>query len=171
MIEIRPEKKGDIPAVRVVNERAFEQPIEADIVDRLRQDCESFLSFVAVDKKNVVGHIFFSPVTVEIESGKVSGMGLAPMAVLPECQRQRIGSALVEHGLAALRQQKCPFVVVLGHPEYYPRFGFRPASQYGLKSQWPGVPDEAFMVIVFDQAVMKDIKGIARYREEFDAAV
>ncbi|MHC4116836.1 MAG: GNAT family N-acetyltransferase [Planctomycetota bacterium] len=171
MIHIRLEKAEDIPSVRIVNKQAFEQPAEAHIVDKLRLSCPEALSLVAVDGDHVVGHIFFTPATVDTGSGTVEGMGLAPMAVLPERQREGIGSALVERGLEILRERGCPFVIVLGHSEYYPRFGFEPASKYGLKCQWEGVPDEAFMVIIFDEARMEGVSGVARYRDEFDEAM
>ncbi len=93
------------------------------------------------------------------------------MAVLPSHQRRGIGSQLVRHGLGYLRHSGSPFVIVLGHPEYYPRFGFELASRYRLRCQWEGVPDEAFMVVVFDRALLPEGGGIARYREEFDEAM
>jgi putative acetyltransferase len=98
-------------------------------------------------------------------------MGLAPMAVLPSHQRKGIGSRLVRHGLDHLRQSGCPFVIVLGHPEFYPRFGFEPASTYRLVSQWEGVPDAAFMVAVLDPGALPKKGGTARYRDEFDDAM
>ena len=93
------------------------------------------------------------------------------MAVLPDYQRKGVGTALVKHGLGTLRNQGCPYVVVLGHPDYYPRFGFEPASRYGFNSQWEGIPDEAFMIVVFDRNVMSGAHGVARYRDEFDEAM
>ena len=92
------------------------------------------------------------------------------MAVLPERQRQGIGSELVETGLAELRERDCPFVIVLGHPEYYPRFGFEPASRHGIKCEWE-VPDEAFMILVLDEVRMPEAGGRARYRAEFSEAM
>src|SRR5437879_13678113 len=94
-------------------------------------------------------------------------MGLGPMAVLPEHQRQGVGSRLVRRGLDILRERGCPFVVVVGHPEYYPRFGFEPASRHGLASQWEGVPDAAFMVLVLDAPALTGVAGGAEDREEF----
>ena len=91
------------------------------------------------------------------------------MAVRPDRQRQGVGSQLVRDSLAVLRARGCPFVVVVGHPEYYPRFGFQPASAYGLASQWDAVPDEAFMALVLDAHAMDGVSGVARYRDEFDA--
>jgi len=122
---------------------------------------------VAEDRA-VVGHILFTPVVVESAQRLVVGMGLAPMAVLPECQRQGVGSRLVRQGLDILGKSGCPFVVVVGHPEYYPRFGFEPASKHGLTSQWEGVPDAAFMVLILDEHTMAGVSGVARYRKEFD---
>lgn len=171
MISIRSEETGDIAAVREVNERAFGQPAEADIVDNIRKACGDALSLVAVREGQVVGHILFSPATIETNDGVVKGMGLAPMAVLPEYQRQGIGEKMGESGLASLREQACAFVIVVGHPEYYPRFGFEPASNHGIRCQWEGVPDEAFMILVLDEPRMKGVSGVARYRDEFDAGM
>jgi putative acetyltransferase len=144
MITVRLEQSEDITAVRMVNETAFGQSQEAKIVDAIRATCRDAVSFVALSDGQIVGHIFFSPVVVTCTDRKVSGMGLAPMAVLPAHQYQGIGSRLVRAGLEILRQRSCPYVVVLGHPEYYPRFGFVPASRHGIVCQWEGVPDGAF---------------------------
>ena len=167
MITIRPERSEDASRVRYINELAFGQPAEADLVERLRQACTDSLSLVAEDDA-VVGHILFTPVVVESAGRRVLGMGLAPMAVLPNRQRQGIGSQLVRRGLDILRERDCPFVVVVGHPEYYPRFGFDPASTHGLTSQWEGIPDAAFMVLVLDVRAMAGVSGVAKYREEFN---
>jgi putative acetyltransferase len=137
-------------------------------VDGIREACAEALSLVAVREGQVVGHILFSPATIETGDGVVQGMGLAPVAVLPEFQRRGIGGKLVESGLDSLREQACPFVIVVGHPEYYPRFGFKPASGHGLKCQWEGVPDPAFMIVVLDESRMKGVSGTARYRSELD---
>lgn len=171
MIEIRPEEPGDIAAIHAINKNAFGQPTEADLVDLLRVACPDAVSLVAVEDDQVLGHIFFSPVTITAETGATQGMGLAPMAVVPERQRHGIGSRLVEAGLQILREQFCPFVIVLGHPEYYPRFGFVPASQHGLTCQWEGVPDDVFMVLICDEAFMAGVSGVARYRAQFDKAM
>jgi len=137
----------------------------------LRDVCPDVLSLVAESDGEIVGHILFSPVTVEGGSRSRQGMGLAPMAVTPDRQRQGIGSALVTAGLQMLREQGCPFIIVLGHPDFYPRFGFVPAFRHGLRCQWEGVPDAAFMVLVLDEATMAGVRGVARYRDEFDAAM
>ena len=170
MIEIRAELPEDAEAVREVNCRAFGQPEEADLVDRLRRGCEELVSLVAVVQNEVVGHILFTPATVEGDGRTVSGMGLAPMAVLPERQRRGIGSELVRSGIDRLKGRGCPFVIVLGHAGYYPRFGFVPAGRHGIRSEWD-VPEEAFMILVLDESRMHGLSGVARYRPEFAEAM
>ena len=171
MIKIRLERPGEVLAIRDVNEKAFGEPLEADIIDKIRANCINTLSLVAVNCDDIVGHILFSPAVIDTEQGVIKGMGLAPMAVLPEYQKQGIGSKLVNEGFKMLREMLCPFVIVLGHPGYYPRFGFERASDYGLKSQWEEVPQEAFMIKFFDETIKPYVSGIGRYRDEFDEAM
>lgn len=170
VMTIRGERPEDASRVRHVNEAAFGRPAEADLVERLRRACQDSLSLVAEDAA-VVGHILFTPVVVESPGRRVLGMGLAPLAVLPDRQRRGVGSQLVRRGLNLLRERGCPFIVVVGHPEYYPRFGFEPASTRGLASQWEGVGDPAFMVLVLDVPGMAGVSGVAMYREEFNQFV
>jgi len=170
MICIREERPDDIEVIRRLNEKAFVQPAEANIVERLRENCPNLLSLVAIQADQIVGHLLFSTIRIEGDGKSMQGMGLAPMAVLPEFQRRGIGSLLVQMGLEILENRSCPFVIVLGHPEYYPRFGFERASLYGIRCQWKGVPDEAFMIRILDREEMKSASGVARYRREFDEA-
>ena len=93
------------------------------------------------------------------------------MAVHPEYQNKGIGSLLVEEGIKRLKETSCPFIIVLGHEKYYPRFGFETASKYGIKPQWEGVPDEAFMIMINDKEKMAGASGVAKYRKEFDEAM
>jgi len=167
-IAIRAEQPEDRAAVRRTNEAAFGGQEEAEIVDMLRDSCGDLLSLVATADEQLVGYILFSPVTIEGVELHPGGMGLAPMAVLPDYQRRGIGSRLVRAGLERLQSSSIPFVVVLGHPDYYPRFGFRPASRYGIQCQWPGVPDTAFMILVLDETALRSVSGVVRYRDEFD---
>jgi putative acetyltransferase len=171
MITIRKEQRGDEEQIRLVNTCAFGQPAEADIVDTLRKACPEGVSLVAVREVKIVGHILFTPAVIEAKEQEIRGMGLAPMSVQPEFQRQGIGAKLVRAGLDEMRKARQPFVIVLGHPEYYPRFGFARASRYGIVSQYDNVPDEAFMILVLDRVALKGASGIAKYRAEFDAAV
>ncbi len=171
MIIIRPEIINDIEQIRQVNLAAFGLPAEANIVNKIRVRCSDIVSLVAEDAGVVVGHILFSPVLIKSQDIAVNGMGLAPMAVLPNRQRQGIGSMLVRAGLKILRDRACPFVTVLGHSKFYPKFGFELASKYDVTSQWPGVPDEAFMILLFDHTLFSNIKGVAWYMEEFNEAI
>jgi putative acetyltransferase len=161
-IEIRDEGPGDVAAIRRVNVEAFGQDEEAGIVDALRANGAVTLSLVATEDGAVVGHIMFSPVDV----GTMRGVGLGPMSVLPTHQRQGIGSQLVHAGVARLRRARCPFIVLIGHPGFYPRFGFKPAAAYGLTCQWD-VPVDAFMVALLDPGVERALRGVAQYRQEF----
>lgn len=167
MIVVREEQAGDVAAIRVVHERAFPQHAEADLVDTLRANGAVTLSLVAVLDDAVVGHILFSPATIEGEHGVAPAVGLAPMAVLPEHQRQGIGSALVAAGLAQLRASEHGLVIVLGHPEYYPRFGFEPARRLGITCTFD-VPDEVFMAQELRRGACLAGGGLARYRPELD---
>ena len=166
MVTIREERAGDIAAIRAVNETAFGRPQEVELIDALRKNHGVLLSLVATLHGQMVGHIIYSPVTVGVEGKSVIGAGLGPMAVLPEFQRRGIGGKLIEAGNRKLHERGCPFIVVLGHPEYYPRFGFKAAAVYGLKCQWD-VPADVFMVIVTHRTKMTGISGVVRYRPEF----
>src|SRR5262249_48789511 len=148
-------------------EEAFGRPGEARLVDLLRGRDGMLLSLVATVDDRVVGHILFTHVRLEAPAAVLEGAGLGPMAVLPAFQRSGVGSRLVADGVARLRARGCPFVVVLGHPEYYPRFGFVPASRHGVDCQW-SVPDEAFMILPLDPLRLEGVSGVARYRDEFD---
>jgi putative acetyltransferase len=123
-ILIRPETVGDIPAINRINTLAFNRKNEAQLVDTLRRENAVILSLVAVSEGQIVGHILFSPVLVTHDDSQWQAAGLGPMAVLPEFQNQGIGSALIRSGLDELKQHGHDVVIVLGHPEYYPRFGF-----------------------------------------------
>jgi len=165
LIEIREERPDDVAAVRELNRRAFGQDQESNIVDALRANGAALLSLVATLNDRVVGHIMYSPVSV---GGNVKGAALGPMAVIPERQRLGIGSKLIEAGNQNLKNADCPFIIVVGHANYYPRFGFRPASEHGIKCEWD-VPDDVFMLLVLDQVKMEGVSGLAKYRDEFSS--
>lgn len=165
---IRQEQPGDASNIRGVHERAFGGSSEAAIVDAVRGSAGA-VSLVATIDDRIVGHILFTPVDVDGLAPGVPAVGLAPLAVLPERQRQGVGSALVLAGLDACRSRGCGLVVVLGHPDYYPRFGFVPASTAGLACEYP-VPAEAFMVLELQAGALGHARGIVRYRPEFSEA-
>lgn len=166
-IEIRKEQPEDAEAIRNVNDRAFRQSQEGQIIDRLRSACDELLSLVALIDKRVVGHILFTPATIE-GFRAVRGLALAPMAVLPEFQHRGIGTKLITEALTIIRASPCPFVVVLGHADYYTRFGFQRASERRLECPWRDVPDDAFMVLILNETLMAGVTGVVRYRAEFD---
>lgn len=166
-VSIRDEQPGDAPGIRLLLEAAFPSSVEADLVDRLRVSCPGQVSLVALEAGRIVGHILFTPVVIEAGAEPINGFGLAPMAVLPQYQRRGVGSALARAGIERLREAGCPFIVLVGHTEYYPRFGFVPASRHGVRCQWDQVPDEVFMILVLDSAAPIPA-GTARYRPEFD---
>ena len=164
-VTIRPERAGDIDAIREINDRAFEGRLEGRIVDALRPAGE-LISLVATAADRVVGHIAFTPVAVEPPIPGVRVAGLAPMAVLPELQRRGIGGQLVHAGLEACRRSGYGAIVVVGHADYYPRFGFVPAHTRGLKYEAP-VPDDVFMVLELEPGAIAGASGVVRFRPEF----
>lgn len=165
MTEIREEQPGDVAPIRAVNISAFGRDREANIVDALRANNAIVLSLVATRNRETVGHILYSPITI----ADVTAAALGPMAVVPECQREGVGSALVWAGQQMLRKRGCPLVVVVGHPAFYPRFGFEAARQHGIFSEWQ-VPDDVFMVAMLRQAEAP-VKGLAKYRPEFSTVL
>lgn len=160
----RAETEADVPGVREVEVAAFPTPEEADLVDALRASSAwlpglSIVSADAAEPTRVVGHALLtrchvsaSPHPVDdVDDAAEPALALAPCAVLPEHQRSGAGSAAIEAALVAAREQGERLVLVLGHPEYYPRFGFVPASRYGIRAPMD-VPDEAMMALPLDDA-------------------
>ncbi len=167
MASIRTEQSTDLAAIRQVNIAAFGSAHEANLVDCLRSSIE-ILSLVAVELDRIVGHICFSPITIAGESDRdLNLLGLAPLAVLPDYQRQGIGSLLVRQGLAECTRLGCQAVFVLGNPAYYGRFGFTPARHPGLQCEFL-VPDDAFMVLELVGGGLNDRAGTVKYAAAFD---
>jgi len=165
-VQVRHERHGDEDAIARLNDEAFGQRTESRIIAAVRQAGRAAISLVAVDDSAIVGHILFTPVTIDSPGPQISALGLGPMAVLPEFQRRGIGSRLVEAGLDACGLTPCQVVAVIGHPEYYPRFGFRPGVTYGLRSEF-AVPEDVFMIAELTADALKGRKGIVRYTPEF----
>jgi putative acetyltransferase len=164
-MRIRPERPADVPGIRAVNLAAFETSTEADLVDALRGQADPIVSLVAEDGEAIVGHILFSPVRL-MAYPNLRIAGLAPMAVLPARQRQGIGSTLIHEGLERCRRLGFGAVIVLGHAEYYPRFGFTAASRFGLKCEYD-VPEDVFMALELDQGILQGKSGTIRYHPAF----
>ena len=166
MLTLRGETPEDIPAIHHIHTAAFGRPNEAALVDALRQNNALTISLVAVQDGRLVGHIACSPVTITSSTAAIEALGLAPMAVLPAYQRRGIGSQLVETGLTACHHTPYGVVVVLGHPHFYPRFGFTPAKPLGI--MWEhDAPEEAFMVKGIQAGALAQTRGVVKYRPEF----
>jgi putative acetyltransferase len=175
-VRVRIEAPGDEPGVRRVNLAAFTGPEEADIVDRIRREApEGWHSLVAVGAPGgpadgiVVGHLLLSPCPVEAADGTRVAVVLAigPVAVLPELQDRGIGSALMGAAMGLAIARGAPALVLLGHPAYYPRFGFGSARDLGLLPPADAWPDAAWMARLLP-AWTDAMRGTVRYPEAFE---
>lgn len=173
MIKVRKETTDDHDAIRMLTVDAFANSEfghngEAELIDAIRDTSAKQLSLVACSDRDIVGHILFTPVTIRTSQHDVHGMGLAPMSVAPQCQKTGIGSLLVANGLERLLSDVCRFVVVLGHPNYYPRFGFQPAEPFEIFHGFSGIPQDVFFIRSISINTMKQIPGgRAYYLPEF----
>jgi putative acetyltransferase len=166
-VAIRPETGQDQKAIWSVNRAAFEGDAEANLVDALRDGGFVEVSLVAEVDREIVGHILFSRVAITTNFGTVDVLSLAPMVVLPSYQRQGIGSRLVEAGVEACREAGHRIVVVLGHPEFYPRFGFSSALAEPLQSPFGG--GEAWMALELVPGSLEGVEGRVEYSPPFTA--
>lgn len=169
---VRQETKADIDAVRKLNKKAFKGKDESKLVDALREE-DGFipeLSLVAQKAGAVVGHILFSPIEIKEGETSVAALALAPMAVLPDLQEQGIGSALVKSGLAEAARLGHKIVVVVGHPEYYPRFGFLKAGEKGLTLPFECEAD-VFMVLELVPGALDGVRGEIVYPKPFHEVI
>jgi predicted N-acetyltransferase YhbS len=167
---VRPEQPADLEAIRYVNAAAFGQDAEARLVDEIRRgpDFIAALSLVADEgaPAGVVGHLMLSRIHVVDGSARTAVLALAPMAVRPDRQRRGIGSRLVREGLGAARDLGWGVAIVLGHPGFYPRFGFEPAAPRGIRCPWL-VPEDVFMVAELVPGALARVRGEAVYPEAF----
>lgn len=168
MIHVRPERFADREAVRAVHTEAFGRRSEARLVDRLREEARPIASLVAEERGEIVGHVLFTPVTLAGHDD-LRPMGLGPMAVRPDRQRRGNGSELVLWGLDACERLGCRTVFVLGHPGFYRRFGFRPASGFGIGSEYPDAGD-AFMALELVPGALEGRSGTVRCHPAFAGA-
>lgn len=166
IVNVRPARPGDERAIRHVHERAFgDRTNEADLVEALTKAEKAVVSLVVIVDSEIVGHVLFSEVTLEPDAPDFRAVGLAPIAVLPERQGIGIGSRLIRDGVDACRIAGYKAIVVLGHPGYYARFGFRRASDLGLRNEYGA--DDAFMVMALQEDGLQDRSGLVRYAPEF----
>lgn len=164
METIRPERPADAAGVRRVHEAAFPTAAEAKLVDRLRAGGKAAVALVAEDQGTIVGHILFSPVTLD-PVADVVGLGLAPVAVMPDHEKHGVGRRLIQNGLAECHARGAGFVVVLGEPAYYGRFGFEPAERHGLRNESGG--SGAFMVFKLESGALPRPGTVVKYAPEF----
>ncbi len=172
-VTIRPEQPDDSAETRVVVEAAFSSsPLghhgEAHLVELLRHSCPEVLSLVGKCEDHVVGHVLFSPVVIE-GGDSLCGMGLGPVAVSPAFQRRGIGTLLIKRGIETLSQRGCSFVCVLGWPDFYSRFGFQSAQQFGIDSEFGGAAEGTFQILWLKARPAKLEGGVVRYRPEFSS--
>ena len=166
-IRIRIENTGSIEervAIRAINQAAFGGSDEADLVDKLREGHHALISLGAEIEANIAGHIMFSRMWINTPAGLASAVALAPVAVLPEHQRKGIGSLLIRRGLELLRDRSERIVIVVGHPDYYPRFGFSADKAKALESPFP---PEVFMAMELTAGALDGIRGRVVYPPAF----
>lgn len=167
-INVRPETPADHGAIRKINKKAFGGKAESKLVDAVRES-ELFipeLSLVAEAGGQAAGHILFSPVKIVDGETETPALALAPMAVLPELQGQGVGAALVKRGLAEAARLGHKIIIVVGHTDYYPRFGFLPAGEKGLALPFEA-PPEVFMVLELVPGALAGVKGTVEYPDAF----
>jgi len=163
-MNIRPADFPDHDAIHAIVAAAFEQEDEANLVDQLRDDDDALLELVAEnDAAEIIGHILFSPLAIVRANGQFTAAALAPLAVRPGLQRSGVGAALMRAGIEACRAAGVPAIVVLGHPSYYPRFGFMAEAAAPLSAPFSG---PSFMALELQPGILRD-GGIVRYAPAF----
>lgn len=164
---IKPETSEDQDVIYAINHAAFKQIDEAELVNQVRRDGHIALSLLAFLNDEAVAHILYSPVTTESNPQNHTVWGLGPVAVLPAFQKQGVGKALIWQSLEQCKTQGTSAIVVLGHPTYYPQFGFEPANKYGLsfRGEYDG---EAFMVQELVQGTLASLSGAVHYVPAFE---
>ena len=166
-MRIRPETAADLAAIQEVNRLAFIGEDEARLVDLLRDGGYVRVSLVAEEDGQILGHILFSDLPIVTPGGIVPALSLAPMAVIPSHQRRGIGSRLVGEGLKTCAEAGHRIVVVLGPPEFYPRFGFSAMMAGRLRSPYSG---PAFMAVELVPGALEGVEGEVRYPPPFGVA-
>lgn len=168
-VTVRAERPEDHAAVSEVLRLAFKGDAEANLVEALRKTKEFMpsLSLVALKEGAVVGHILFHPIKINAEGRTVPALALAPLSVRPELQDAGIGSVLMRQGLARCRELGHRIIIVVGHPDYYVKFGFVQAMPKGLDAPFK-VPSEAFMVLEIVPGALDGVHGMVEYPHEFD---
>ncbi len=164
---IRDECQNDFDKIGYINRMAFRGEEEGKLINKLRGEGVGLISLVAEERNNLMGHILFSPASIKAKEKSIEIAALGPMAVLPSFQRQGIGSALIHEGINRCIKAGYGAIAVLGHPEYYPKFGFIPSVKYGISCEYD-VPEEVFMILELKKGSLHGIKGVVKYHKAFD---
>ncbi|MEC9375477.1 MAG: N-acetyltransferase [Pseudomonadota bacterium] len=162
-IIVREQSSHDLELIQAVNQAAFKGYRQSGAFDEFRAKRKDILSLVATLDNQVIGHILFSPARLTKNDANLSGMGLGQLAVSPNYQGKGVGKQLANTGLKILRKNQCPYVIVVGHATYYPKFGFKPGNEYGIRSQWEGIPNDSFMIIFLKPNSWDKKNGIAYF--------
>lgn len=165
MIEIRAPRGSDRAAIRALLDLAFESPLEGRFVDAVYRAGMARCEMVAIQADQIVGHLLFTPLSVVAGEREINALALAPLSVVPARQRQGIGIALMETGLECCRAAGAELIVVLGHPDYYPRFGFSAEVGARLRAPWSG---PAFMALEFETGLLSGETAEVTYPAHFD---
>lgn len=168
-ITIRPETEKDYTCITRVNDLAFKRKAEGKLIEELRKldNFDSRLSFVAEVDEEIVGHLLFTTVAIDNNDMDHKTLTLAPMSILPEFQKRSVGKLMIIYGLQIAKEAGYGSVVVLGHPSYYPKLGFKPASKWNIKSPFP-TPDNAFMAIELFPGSLDNVSGKVIFPSAFD---
>lgn len=171
-IEIRAENPDDYVGIQLACDLAFGRPNEGELVAALRDNPRFIkeLSLVALSGGTIIGHILFFPIDIATPDGPVPSLSLAPLAVHPEYQNMGIGGKLIEAGIEVARSKGFASIILVGHPDYYPRFGFQPAAGLGIRPLFDA-PREAFMALELSEGGLEGISGVVAYPQEYDAAM
>lgn len=168
-ITIEAENKGDYEQITRLHTIAFKRDGEARLVEKLRKTPTYIpeLSLVAKYRNMIVGHVLFYPIKINAYKKKCDSLALAPISVIPSFQNRKVGSRLIKEGLEKARKLGFKSVIVVGHPEYYPRFGFEKASKYGISAPF-NAPDNVVFAIELEKDGLKNCSGTIEYPSEFN---
>ena len=168
-VVIRPEKRSDFDRITEINDLAFGQKNEGLLIEKLRKtkDFIPELSLIAEYKRLVIGHILFYPIHIVTDNQRFTSLALAPLSVHPAFQNRGVGSKLVVRGLASSKELGFESIIVVGHAKYYLKFGFEPASRWGIRAPFD-VHDEVFLAKELKKSALKKKSGIVAYPKEFN---
>ena len=169
---IEAETETDYDQIRKVHIQAFNGEAEATLVEKLRTTPKYIreLSLVARHRNQVIGHVLFYPIKIKTNKKKCDSLALAPVSVIPKFQNRKIGTTLIQKGLEKAKKLGFKSVIVIGHPEYYPRFGFQTASKYGITAPFK-VPDNALLALELQKNALKNCNGTIRYPTQYNETI